>query len=68
MKRNAWQRFLLHLDTLDRYHSGASLILMAGSVGMIATSLLTLGPLWVGFLAGVLPTFMLVVLIYPVHA
>jgi hypothetical protein len=67
MKLNAWHRFLLHLDSLDRYHGGASLVLMAGGVGMAATLSLAIGPPWVGFLVGALPTFVLVVLFHPEH-
>jgi hypothetical protein len=67
MKPNAWHRFRLYLDGLDRYHDGASMILIAGGVGMVAALLLAIGPPWAGFLAGALPTFVLVVLVHPEH-
>jgi hypothetical protein len=40
----------------------------AGSIGMIVAACLGLGSLWVGFLAGALPTFLLASLIHPEHA
>jgi hypothetical protein len=65
MKPNTWHRFRLYLDGLDRYHDGASMVLIAGGVGMVAASCLDLGPPWAGFLVGALLTFVLVVLVHP---
>jgi hypothetical protein len=65
-RRIPWRR--LHLDGLDRYHGAGALVVTAGSIGMLAAACLALGPLWVGFLAGALPTFMLTTLVHPEHA
>jgi hypothetical protein len=58
----------LHLDGLDRYHGAGALVITVGSIGMIVSSCLALAPIWVGFLAGALPTFMLTTLLHPEHA
>jgi hypothetical protein len=63
-----WGRFRLHLDGLDRYHSAGALVMTVGSAGMFLASALALGPLWAGFLAGALPTFLMAALVHPEHA
>lgn len=58
----------LHWDQLDRYHGAGALVMTAGSIGMIVSVSLGLGSLWVGFLVGALPTFLLASLVLPEHA
>jgi hypothetical protein len=59
-----WVRFRLHLDSLDRYHAGAVLVLAAGILGGLLTAALGRESVWVGFLAGAFLMFMLVSLAY----
>jgi hypothetical protein len=60
-----WVRLRLHLDSLDRYHAGAVLVLMAGVLGGLLIAA-RVGPLWAwaGFFAGALPMFLFVALAY----
>jgi hypothetical protein len=58
----------LSLDRLDQYHGAATLVLDASALGMMASLCLGLGPLWAGFLAGALPTFLLASLVHPEHS
>jgi hypothetical protein len=67
-KAKQWARLQAHLDGLDRYHGAGALVMTAGSIGMIVTSCLSIGPLWAGFLVGALPTFMFTTLVHPEHA
>lgn len=57
-----WVRFRLHLDSLDRYHAGATPVLGAGILGGIVAATTGLAPSWAGFLAGAVPMFVLFVL------
>jgi hypothetical protein len=61
-------RLQLHFDGIDRYHGAGALVMTAGSIGMIISSCLLQGPLWVGLLAGALPTFLVASLVLPDHA
>jgi hypothetical protein len=61
-------RVAVFFDRVDRYHGAGALVMMTGSIGMIVSSCLGLGPLWAGFLAGALPTFLLASLVHPDHA
>ncbi len=61
-------RIRLRLDELDAYHGSAAFVMAAGSIGMIVSMLLGLGPMWAGFLAVALPIFLLIGLIHPEHA
>jgi hypothetical protein len=54
--------FRLHLDGLDRYHGPAVLVMTAGSLGMMLAAWSAWCPLWAGFLAGAVPTLVVMVL------
>jgi hypothetical protein len=62
------RRIRLGLDGLDPYHGSAALVMAAGSIGMILSLTLSIGPLWAGFLAIALPTFLFISLTHPEHA
>lgn len=66
-RRPPWRvRLRLHIDSLDRYHAGAVLVLVAGILeGLLAAA--TIGPawFWAGFLGGAVSMFVLVALIHP---
>lgn len=67
-RRGARIRCVLYLDGLDRYHGAGALVMTTGAVGMIVAACLATVPVWAGFLAGALPTFLLAALVHPEHA
>lgn len=65
-RRPPWRvRLRPHLDSLDRYHAGAALVLMAGILGGLLVMATDSGPPWVGYSLAASLMFAIVTLALP---